>query len=358
MIGSRRDAGSLRAWSGTIEMLFFFLALLLFLSALLACFAFTRPSQRTARTVLPYEHVGSFSYSGAAPSGVYDGGGIQAGDPLFPNLTCAMNVRFSYALAGLPADGLVGTYRLETRVLEPQSGWERTLSTTEERAFSRGSFTAQAPVNLCQAEALVAQVEAQTGWKAASNILRVTSIVRLSGTVDAMAVEDSFEPNLDFRFNPILFTMISDNPQLNPLNPSQAGALEKSVYQPNTLSILGVDYPVAGLRAASVVGTLVSVLGGLGLSLGLSSLTRGNRAVMLQIKYASLLVDAPQGPPVAARDMTDVASVEDLARIAERHSTMILVQRRDGLQHFSVQADGRTYHYALNDGAGNGDAGG
>jgi hypothetical protein len=125
--------------------------------------------------------------------------------------------------------------------------------------------------------------------------------------------------------------------------------LKSSVDEANTLAILGADYPISGLRLASAVGILLAVLGSLALGVGLSSLARGNQAAMLQIKYASLLVEAPPSQITPSTETIDVASVEDLARIAERHNTMILLQWRDGRQHFSVAADARTYHYSVSE---------
>src|SRR5215212_2313903 len=78
----------------------------------LGVFAFTRPPTREASDEITYQQTGAFSYSAAAPAGVYDSNTIQTGEPLFPQLTSAATISFGYWLVSdRPAD-LHGTFRM------------------------------------------------------------------------------------------------------------------------------------------------------------------------------------------------------------------------------------------------------
>ena len=53
---------------------------------MLGLFAFTRPLSRTMFDEAKYQHVGRFSYSAAAPPGLYDGNVVKTGEPVFRRL--------------------------------------------------------------------------------------------------------------------------------------------------------------------------------------------------------------------------------------------------------------------------------
>lgn len=345
-------SGSLRKYSGTLEALVFALAMLFFGSLILGYFAFTRPLVRTVEADISYQHVGTFSYAAAAPSGIYDSRSVQSGDPVFPALTCNVDMRFSYALAGIQPQSLNGTYQLFAKILDPQSGWQRTLPLTEVVPFTGTSFVARAPVNLCQVEDLVAGMQKATGLGAINFVLRVAPVVTLTGSVSGVAIEDTYRPTLDFRFDPAIFWLVRDDPKANLLNASQAAVIKRSISEPNTIPILGRDFNVGRLRLLSGLGFLLSLAGLAALAYSLASLAHQGEAALAEIKYGSLLVDARQRNLLPATDTVEIASLDDLARLAERNQTMILYEKRDRINFYWVQGQGRTYRYAIAEGLG------
>src|SRR5574341_996722 len=199
-----------------LEGLFFGLGSLAFVSLILAYFAFARPTQRTVTDNINFQHVGMFSYSAAAPTGLYDSNSVRAGEPLFPKFTCIVNIRFSYALAGIQPESLAGSYQLSAKVLDEQSGWQRTIPLTAQTPFTGKTFAISAPLDVCQVEALAANLEQTTDLHPPYYILSIAPVVTLNGKIAGHDLADTFSPHLDFRFDKVVFSVVYPDPQSNP----------------------------------------------------------------------------------------------------------------------------------------------
>ncbi len=338
-----------KARGETYEILFFVLGTIAFASLVLGYFAFTRPAQHQVADNLNYQHIGGFFYSAAAPSGIYDSTSIQSGEPLFPKLTCSVNMGFTYALAGIKPDTLSGTYQLVAKIFDEQSGWQRTLSLSAQKNFSGTSFTENAPLDLCQIEALVANMEQETDLHIPYYTLAITPIVSINGTAAGQEFKDTFEPQLRFQFDSTHFFVIKEDSAANPLNPSEPGVLERSRMKANTIPMLGQELAVTGLRLLSIIGLLLS-LGGLTiLGIFVSTLAKRNLETFVQAKYGPLLIDVHEKSLEAPAQMIDVNTIDDLAKLAERNNTMILHQKRNLIHFYTVRGDRFTYRYTTSE---------
>ena len=69
----------------------------------------------------------------------------------------------------------------------------------------------------------------------------------------------------------------------------------------------------------------ILMLGGL-LILGwaIFDAVRQNKPALIQLKYGSLLMNVYERTPYSTTRIIDVASIDDLARLAERQNTMIM----------------------------------
>ncbi len=341
----------LKHLGGILEGLFFALGSVAFASLILGFFAFTRPAQRSVADNVNFQHIGLFSYSAAAPAGIYDSSSVRAGDPVFPKYTCLVNVRFTYALAGIQSQGLAGSYQLSARIIDEQSGWQRTLPLIAPTPFTGSSVAMAAPLDLCQVEALVANLEQTTDLHPPYYILSIVPTVTLNGEVAGHDLAETFAPHLDFRFDKVVFSVIYSDPQSSPFSPSQAGTVENSRTEANTLPILGTEFEVGRLRLIVSLGLLVS-LAGFGIIAGsISALARQRRESLMQIKYGPLLVDARDRSLAAAAEVIDVSSMDDLAKLAERNNTMILYQQKNLIHFYTVRSDELTYRFAISEGS-------
>lgn len=332
-----------------MEILFFSFSLITFASLVIAFFAFSKPVQRTAVDNTPYQNVGTFFYSATAPNGIYDSESIHSGEPLFPKLTCMVNMGFSYALAGIKPADASGTYQLVAKILDKQSGWQREIPITSQQTFDGTTFTTNAPLDLCQIENLVASVENETGLHVAYYTLVITPNVSVHGNVAGQELNDTFKPRLTFQFDAVHFFVVNPDSLDDPLSQTVTGNLSKSRTEANTLPMLGLTPAVITLRILSVAGLLISLGGLVVLAMYVSSLARQSPEDFVQVKYSPLLVDVKERSLEAPTQTIDVDSIDDLARLAERNNTMILHQKKNRIHFYTVRGEHFTYRYTLND---------
>lgn len=310
----------------------------------LGIFAFTRPATRPAETI-QYQQAASFFYSATGTPDVYGTDAIRTGDPIFPNLTCTLNVGQAYNVAGSGLQGVAGFHRLYARVMDRQSGWQRSILLESDTPFTGNSYVSMASLDLCQIMAMVSAVEQQTGLHPPFYTLEVISHSTFMGNIADKAVLDSLDTSLVFKFDKTHFYLAADATQGDPLYTTKAGAVGGLEEAPNTLSLLGLNVSILFVRALSVLGLAFSLLALLAGGWYFLRLNQADQAAIIRLKYGGLLMDTrgfafPQNLPIV-----DAASVDDLARLAERQNSMIVHTAVNFLHHYFVQANGVLYRY-------------
>jgi hypothetical protein len=84
---------------------------------------------------------------------------VRTGEPVFPRLTCFLNVGFTYTILGNQLTDISGSHQMVARVMDTQSGWQRTIPILPQTAFYGNSYLATANADLCQLVSLVNLVE-------------------------------------------------------------------------------------------------------------------------------------------------------------------------------------------------------
>lgn len=325
----------------------FGLAALLFLAA--GIFAFTRPLNLPAGNI-PYTQEGQYVYSATGTPGVYDTDTVRAGEPVFPKLTCFLNIGFTYGVNGAGLREVSGSHRMYARILDEQSGWQRTIPLSGDTPFAGNTFFNTAALDLCQVESLVNLVEEQAGLRQVFYKLEIVTEAVFTAQSDGVQVRDSFSPVLTFRYNKINFYIESSDSTSDPLYSSKQGLAPGAELKPNALSLLGLQVPIWLARFVSLVGFGVSLYG-LGVA-GAALYRAASRSEesLIRLKYGGMLVDVYEQnlPPTAS--VIDVATMDDLARLAERHGVAILHMTRNFLHYYFVQSSGVTYRYIVSAG--------
>ena len=334
---------------GLLEVSFSVLGILALAFLALGIFAFTTPLLKSSDN-LQYQQAGIFFYSAAGTQGIYDSDTVHSGEPIFPKLTCSLNLGFAYNLAAAQLDQISGTQQLSARVTDDQSGWQRTIQLKPPAPFNSPSFTTSATLDLCQIESLVADVEQETGFHPSTYTLIVFPDVTATGSIAGQAFHDSFEPHLVFKFDKVHFYLNIDESQIDPLHFSKDGSLSATGMEDNRLSILGLQPRVIDLRMISAFGLCVLLIAALSLGLAIYDAAKQSQERFIRMKYGSLLVDVFDRGLETLVPMIDVAGMDDLARIAEHQNTMILHMARDFLHFYFVQNNGTTYRYVASDG--------
>ncbi|HRQ23205.1 MAG TPA: hypothetical protein PLF42_07230, partial [Anaerolineales bacterium] len=75
-----------------------------------------------------------------------------------------------------------------------------------------------------------------------------------------------------------------------------------------------------------------------------------SQEALIRLKYGAMLVDVYEQNIAPTSSIVDVASMDDLGRLAERHGTMILHMTRNFLQYYFVQSGSITYRYVVSTG--------
>jgi hypothetical protein len=116
---------------------------------------------------------------------------------------------------------------------------------------------------------------------------------------------------------------------------------------PATISILGLDLTVESARWIAGVGFAIGMLGIAAIMIGMRSLTRRDPMVEILMQYGALLVEVEQFDPPGHRKQTEIHSMQDLAKLAERTGNLIF-HAKDGIHHkFQVRSNDAIFNFEL-----------
>ena len=345
-------ANNLKDMGSVIEASLFIMGFIALASIVLGAFAFNRPLIMEVADNASFKQLGTFTYTTTAPAGVYDSTAVTTGDPLFPKLTCIMNFQFVYSILGDQPQGLTGTHQITAIIQDDRSGWQRTIPLETQTAFDGSTFVSNTSLNLCQVETIVTAMEDATDLHESSYSLIINPRVAITGTMSARVLQATFEPQLLFLFDKVHFYVYRSDAVKDPLNPTQDGVIAGTLNQANTLPLLGLKLDVGKTRVISLVLLGLSLGGLFFLALYISRKVRGSQEALVQVKYGSMLVDVKDRPLEMSLPSIDVITMDDLAKLAERHSGVILHEAHGLVHYYFVQGDRIIYRYMLNDGAG------
>lgn len=331
-----------------IEPLYFMLGLVAFATLILGIISFTRPLTVNQPDDVSYQHIGIFSYSASVPSGIYDSNTVQRGEPIFPKLTCTARVDFHYSLFGDALKDIAGTYDVTAQILEPQSGWQRTITLQSVTPFSGTSFDISTNVNLCGMIMLTEAMEQETDYHPSRYVLLITPHLTVSGKVSGRDLQDTYEPQLTFNYDQINFSIIQQaDPAFDPFNQTQAGFIRKISKQANTMSLFGLQPAVLTLRLIGFFGLALSLAGMWILERYIQSSTTKSPEAIIKMRYSAMVIDVQRESPDKTSHNVDVNSMDDLAKLAERYNVMILHEVRNHKHVYYVHADGSTYRFSI-----------
>lgn len=315
----------------------------------LGIFAFIRPLTRPADK-LQYLQESRFSYSATGTPVIYDTNVVRSGEPVFPRLTCYLNIGFTYNVLGDQLQGISGTHQLVARVADEQSGWQRTIPMNQPSSFVGNTFSTTSMLDLCQIVTLVNTLEQETGLRANNYTLEIIPQVTMTGIMAGTQVNDSFSPRLVFRFDKVHFSLSTPKGQDDPLNYSLQSSVPNPNLEANTFSLLGLKPTVLTVRMAALFGLAISLVGLLLIGLQFIGANGQNEEAMIRLKYGALLVNVYERDIEPVSRLIDVTTIDELAKLAERQSTVILHMMINFLHFYYVQSNDVTYRYMFSTG--------
>lgn len=330
-----------------LETGFFALGVLALISLIVGIFSFSRPAYRIVKDAVQFEHVGFFSYSASAPEGVYDSNAIKSGDPIFPKLTCTVDVNFQYTFIAQEKASIAGTHQLTAMITESVGGWQRVLPLQEVTSFSGNVFGTTAKLNLCQVEKLIQSMEEETGFHAGSYLLTITPNIQVAGDIGGSALESTFNPILPFNYDHVHFFMYQGDGEKDLLHPTETGVTGGEHQIANTLLFFGMNLAVLTLRWFSVIVLVGSLAGVAFIGVKTQELSKCDPSQFIRMRYDSMLVDVQQTVMGNTVDIVEVNSIDSLAKMAEKSNAMILHAEIADSHVYYFRVEGTTYRFML-----------
>ena len=330
----------LRNWQDTVSILAAGAIALLGL----AWVAFNRPTSHEVPANIPYTQSGEFAYSAATADGrVYDNGAASSGDPVYRRLSDQVAFQFDYEIKTSKAATLSGSYHMIAE-LGDTNGWKRTIELTPKTQFTGTTVSAAGVLNLAEAQALISVLEEQSGVKNERYSVTVRPNVEVSGAIGGTAFQDRFEAELPMSLDVLQLRMDARNAEQDPLVPASDGSVQTLVREGTHIKLLFVSLPVSVARVASLggVGLILAFAGWLVMA---AVREQAQQQGPFGPRLRSPLVNVKGSVPAPRTRVVDVASLEDLGRIAARLGAVVLQEARPGYHAFFVHDMDITYRY-------------
>ncbi|PFG74553.1 signal peptidase [Tepidiforma thermophila] len=333
-----------RNWQDTLALL---LALAIGFAAL-AWVAFARPGHREVTAEFSYSQRGQFSYEAAAVDArLYDAGKATTGEPVYLRLSDTVAFTFTYEFISPSPAQLTGTYQLVAE-LGDISGWKRTIPIGEPGSFAGTAFRTDGILRLADLQEQIATLEVQTGVRNDRYTVTIRPKVQVEGDLSGTPFTADFpEAALPMALDRTQLRLDTAKPDAA-IAPAATGTVVNRQRVGNAVRILFVSVPVVAARLVGVAGAAVMVAcaGALFIAVARRGWSEASDA------HALDAVPVRVTGPVAPSDVpvVDVASMEDLERLAARTGGIILREARPGQHVCYVRDGGVVYRFAFDPG--------
>lgn len=328
-------------------------ALVLAAGMLLTLIGASRSEQTTRMTTVKVRHNGAFGYSATVPAdSVYGTTSVSTGEPVFTQFVKTLDLSFTDRVSA----PLHGTASLDATLSDISTGWSRSIPVVSPTAVSGMSIAITGPLDLDAVKALSADFLKQTQSRSASFRITLSARVALSGQQEGIPVSTVFEPRVTMKFDAVSLSppappnsspsvANADRP-VDPFAVTRSEDARGPRPADGSLSMLGMaSIPVAGIRFAGVLALIAGlVLVTVGLIVHFVS-DGEDEVTEIRRRFSDILVPSLTHPSTPTT--VQVATIEDLARLARRFESAI-VHAESGSRHtFSVYDGAVTYRYEL-----------
>jgi hypothetical protein len=150
-----------------------------------------------------------------------------------------------------------------------------------------------------------------------------------------------------FTYDKVQFYLTGNGASETPLHTTKSGSADGSAPQANSMNLLGLTVPMLMIRYMSVIGLGGSLIALAAVATYWYRTNTRSDDLLIKLKYGNRLVNIHEQDLAPAASLIEVASMDDLARLADRHGTMILHMTRNSRRYYFVQVGGSTYRYAV-----------
>ncbi len=285
---------------------------------------------------------------------------VTTGQPFFMNVHPKANFAFHYELRAPAQAAVSGTIRLDV-VLSDVTGWKRAFPFAPEQAFTGNTADISAPdVDLALLMTAFLPYQAITGHAPRYYLATLIAVVETDTVVDGVGVHETFRPSLEFRVVPpneiyvetestkqfeAAGVAIATNEANDPFAFSQSGVIPRSRTEAHSVPMLGADVGVRSLRMASAVVIALAALGVAALVTLQREAQKRGEIFMIHALYGRhlVLVEGDDHQVASPRLRMQVASMDDLLRLAHIHNAPILVTIAADRHRYFVRYGDQTY---------------
>jgi hypothetical protein len=250
--------------------------------------------------------------------------------------------------------GAGGTASLAA-VLAAQNGWSRTVSLEDPTPFTGRKVTVAGVLHLRRLQRLVDRVAVATAVPSESFTLTLVPSVQAHGTLAGHPFEADYAPRLPFNLTPYELSPVlpAATAAAGPTRAGKAGVFHPS--QTSAFAAAGSTRVMIGPARVHLSAGLARSLGPLGLIaavaaavLAVCRLRRDRRAdepTRIQARYGEEMIAAVQSTLTRGGDLVEVESIGALARLAERHQSLMIHERTESGHAYLVADNGTVYAY-------------
>ncbi len=347
-VGAQTSWGVLGVPGQVTAALFIIVALL---ALLVGADAFTHAPTSRLTTSTPYQQRGVWSYTAPASGTVYPGQLATTGDPLYEAVAPVAHVAFTYSLSATVPAAVSGTGYL-TAVVGASDGWSHTISVGGPSTLTSSGGVLRGVVNLLSVNQYLAGIVAQTRQTLGSALTYTLTLVPhldLRGTVALAPVTlGSFAPPLVFDLYPNEAQLVVNAPTSSEYlvtHPSSSGSVAGFTTHATPLVILGHHTTVTPLRRLVLWILGVDLVLLLALGAAVRRARRGPEISQILSRYGDVVLSVKGSPAFDEEGVTDLASMEDLVRLAELQGRLVLFAPEADPPVFFVRDLAMSYRY-------------
>lgn len=322
-------------------VLFSLTAILGLLALALGVHAFLQPLERVEKVQrLRYEHSTAFTYKVfTEPSQLYPQGVITpeelavpepdpeleenavsaSGPSVFTQLAQSIDVEFVYLLSASQEAQVRGELRPRLQI-KAGDAWSRSTPLGSTVLFDGPQASFKTTLYMAELQTLLEGIEAETGYSPGTYELSIIPEVHVSGELGAQPLDETYSPAFTFLYNSSRITFPAELLRVEPK------IVEDEFIGPNALVLYGLELPILLLRWIGAAGVVLGL--GLAAILGYMIYRGLGTADLLRLRYGGLIVSVTAAD-LGSYQNVQVASIQDLARLAQRLGCLILHQKSE-----------------------------
>jgi len=332
------------SYAGILEYVLYGLSIFVFLFLVLTVFSFTKPVMKKAAPI-PYQQTGVFSYTANGSPTVYDDGQVETGEPVYLKSACVVNFQYSYSFNGPDLEFITGTNAISAIIQNDKTGWKKTLELSPRNSFNAVGYVNNASLDLCNLISTIRGIEEETGVRTSIYSVSIQSEIVIDGRMSGVLFRDMYTQNMNFKLDDVQFYLSGNSSDSKPSFLAREKTIENPEWVENQVNVLGKEVSVKLIRTISIFGMLLSVFSMVVLWLYIDHISKVDRNGYIRLKYGQMIIETAISGWDKSLLIVDVVNIDELAKIANRHNTMIMHTFRDFKHFYLVENEGTVYRY-------------